>query len=63
MSMRTWFITGASSGLGRGIASEELPRVLVLGRGMVDAELSVLQARMDEVGRWREISDSSDFEE
>ena len=45
------------------VASEELPRVLVLGRGMVDAELSVLQARMDEVGRWREISDSSDFEE
>ena len=45
-AMRTWLITGASSGL---------------GKGMVEVECKTLEDRMTEIKRWKDISDGTDF--
>lgn len=44
--MGTWLITGASSGL---------------GKGMVEVECKTLEDRMTEIKLWKYISDGTDF--
>ncbi len=43
------------------VSMAEPPRVLVLGKGMVEVECKTLEDRMTEIKRWKDISDGTDF--
>lgn len=43
------------------VNGEAVPEVLVLGKGMIEAATDTLDRRKDEIGRWRFLSESTDF--
>lgn len=65
--MKTWLITGCSSGLGSGevivdtILSGKMPSRLLLGSDAVQAAQNVLKDRLQETENWMDVSRRSDY--
>lgn len=46
----------------RALESAKRPKVLVLGRNMVETAQATLEHRIEEVGRWKDLADGTDFD-
>jgi NAD(P)-dependent dehydrogenase (short-subunit alcohol dehydrogenase family) len=52
----------AGEAICRAVNAKERPKVLALGRGMIEAAEKTLDDRREEIARWRSLSESTDFE-
>lgn len=46
----------------KAVNQEDKPKVLILGKGMIETAEKTLDDRKAEIGRWRSLSESTDFE-